>query len=309
MTDRLSVGVVGGFLGSGKTTLLNHLLQDEDAADGRTAVLVNDFGDLNIDARLIREVRGKMLHLQSGCICCSIRDDLVEELMHLRVHHPEVERVWIEASGLSDVGNILRSLALSRTRHALRIASVLTLVDAAAVPGGLPREARELVARQARDAWLVILNRRDLAGPGQLAAARLWLEQHAPGTPVFETEQARVPRALIEGLAIRPLPDDAPAEVADFESLSRAYPGAFEREALLAMLERHQGRVLRSKGILQLADAPRLKTVLQGVGRYRSLRAAGPWGADSPRSEIVLLWPAGAADAEALASQLEACLA
>ncbi|TVQ49622.1 MAG: GTP-binding protein [Gammaproteobacteria bacterium] len=309
MQNLLAVGLVGGFLGSGKTTLLNRLLQHDGGADQRTAVLVNDFGDLNIDARLIREVRGKTLHLQSGCICCSIRDDLVDELMHLRAHHPEVERVWIEASGLSDVGNILRTLALSRTRHAVRLESVLTLVDAASVPGGLPREARELVARQARDAWLVILNRCDLAGPAQLAAARQWLAQHAPDTPVYATSQARVPRALLEGADRREIQGDTAADVPAFESLSRRYARAFEREALLAMLARHQASVLRSKGVLQLADAPRLQTVLQGVGRYHSLRAAGPWREASPTSEIVLIWPQGAAEADALDAALEACLA
>ncbi len=309
MNNRLAVGVVGGFLGSGKTTLLNHLLQHQDGADHRTAVLVNDFGDLNIDARLIREVRGKTLHLQSGCICCSIRDDLVTELMHLRAHHPEVERVWIEASGLSDVGNILRTLTLSRTRHQIRIDAVVTLVDAASVPGGLPREARELVARQARDAWLVILNRCDLAGPAQLATVRRWLEQQAPETPVYVTRKERIPRALIEGLDSRGLAADPPAGVPAFESLSRCYSRPFERAPLLAMLAQHQSSVLRSKGILQLADAPRLQTVLQGVGRYHSLRATGPWRDTPPTSEIVLIWPAGAAQADALTAALEACLA
>jgi len=306
--ERLGLVLIGGFLGSGKTTLLNRLLERHDGAD--TAVLVNDFGDLNIDAQLIREVRGKTLHLESGCICCSIRDDLVTELLHLRAHHPEVRRVFVEASGLSDIGNILRSLSLSATRHVLRLEHVLAVVDGACVPSGLPAEARALVARQARDAWLVVLNRSDLAGPRQLTAARLWLEQHAPATPFIVCAEGNVPADLLLGGEPQhdwPLPGTA-AAVPGFESLSLRLDGPLVRDALLATLERWQA-VVRSKGIVQLADVPRLRTVLQGVGRYRSLRTEGAWGNRPAHSELVLIWCAGSIEPARLQRELEACQA
>lgn len=110
------------------------------------------------------------------------------------------------------------------------------LLDAATVRTDLPRETRELVARETRDAWLVLLNRCKLAGPSQRKAARACLEQQAKDTSFHETQAAEIPLTLIEGPELRALPDDPPVAVPGFESLSGNFPGRLHRGALVALM-------------------------------------------------------------------------
>src|SRR5580765_5739568 len=128
------VNVLTGFLGSGKTTLLQRLLRSPRMA--RTAVLINEFGDISLDHLLVQQVDESVVVLQSGCICCSIRDDLKSALRGLlsrRERHeiPAFDRVVIETTSLADPGPILYTLlGESVVRHHFRIESVITTVDA-----------------------------------------------------------------------------------------------------------------------------------------------------------------------------------
>ena len=113
MDTRIPVNVLTGFFGSGKTTLLQRLLRSPQMA--RTAVLINEFGEIGLDHLLIERVEEAVVLLKSGCICCSIRDDLKSALRDLlgrgdRAEIPEFDRVVIETTGLADPGPILYTL-------------------------------------------------------------------------------------------------------------------------------------------------------------------------------------------------------
>src|SRR4249920_1125598 len=128
------VNVLTGFLGSGKTTLLQRLLRSPRMA--RTAVLINEFGEIGLDHLLIERVEESVVLLQSGCICCSIRDDLKSALRALlgrrdRGEIPEFDRVVIETTGMADPGPILYTLLGEPVvRHRFRLGNVITTVDA-----------------------------------------------------------------------------------------------------------------------------------------------------------------------------------
>src|SRR3984885_85427 len=132
--DKMPVTVITGFLGSGKTTLLNHLLSSADMAD--TAVVINEFGEISLDHLLVEASIENTLVLQSGCICCSIRGDLVDTLTDLLAKRkqklgPAFSRVAIETTGIAAPAPILRSLAsypLLATHFSVR--AVVTTVDA-----------------------------------------------------------------------------------------------------------------------------------------------------------------------------------
>ena len=130
----IPVNVLTGFLGSGKTTLLQHLLRASNMQ--RTVVLINEFGEIGLDHLLVERVDESVVLLQSGCICCSIRDDLSGALRSLLTRRdqaqiPDFDRVVIETTGLADPAPILYTLAAEPVvRHHFRLANVITTVDA-----------------------------------------------------------------------------------------------------------------------------------------------------------------------------------
>ncbi|MCX4194705.1 GTP-binding protein [Methylobacterium organophilum] len=172
---RCPLTVVGGFLGAGKTTLLNRLLA---GSQGRYAVLVNDFGAINVDAGLIRDHDGQTLRLTNGCVCCSLADGFLDTLMRVLAEPEPFDHIVIEASGVGDPGAIAE-IALVEPGLVLR--GVVVLADAERLPG-LAADPRlgDTLARQIRAADLLVLNKRDLVDEAGRAAARDTLAALAP---------------------------------------------------------------------------------------------------------------------------------
>ncbi len=187
--DRLPVSVLTGFLGSGKTTLLNRLLQHPDMAD--TAVVVNEFGEIGIDHALIAQADESTVLLSSGCLCCTVRNDLVETLRDLFIKRvkgevPEFRRVVVETTGLADPAPILHTLMqdpLVSSRY--RLDGVITTVDGVNGAGTLDRQVEAV--KQAAVADRILLTKSDIADPAALETLRARLAQLNPGAPLFVT--------------------------------------------------------------------------------------------------------------------------
>jgi G3E family GTPase len=203
-----SFTVIGGFLGAGKTTLLNHWLRE--ARGERIAVLVNDFGALNIDAELIESVSGDTIALSNGCVCCQIGDDLSQALIRVLASSTPFDAIVVEASGVSDPWRIAQ---IGLADPELSLGGVVVVADAAALPGHLrdPLLA-DTMERQLKAADLIVLNKTDAVDAGELAGVRACLATLAAGTPCFETVQSRVPTQLLRS---PPLPADAVAAGGD----------------------------------------------------------------------------------------------
>ena len=151
------VTLLSGFLGSGKTTLLNRLL--EGLSNKRLAVLVNDFGDLNVDADLVIRQDADVLRLQGGCICCTMQGSIVSTLSYLLGRDSPPEHIIIEASGISDPVPIAVQLMMPGLQQHLRLDSVLTVIDADRAPYGHQADVQELVESQIKTANIVLLNK------------------------------------------------------------------------------------------------------------------------------------------------------
>ena len=261
--------VIGGFLGAGKTTLLNRLL-----AQGRRryAVLVNDFGSINVDAALIAGHDGQTLQLTNGCVCCSLGGGLLDGLGDLLDSGQPFDQVVVEASGVADPWRIAE-VALVEPRLALD--AVLVLADAARLPAQLAdRYVGETIQRQLQAADLVLLNKRDEAGPAGLALARAAALAVKPGLRLLATQQAEVPDDLLD-LRLHAAPSrfraSPAAHEADFRRFLYQRAGAFQPAALAAALASLPPALLRLKGFCATPAGPML---LQMVGARWSLAPA-----------------------------------
>ena len=325
------VTIITGFLGSGKTTLLNRILHAEHGL--RVAVLVNDFGAINIDTQLVVGMEEDTISLANGCICCTIRDDFLKATLDLLRRPQPPEYIVVETSGVSDPLEV--ALTFRSTRR-VRIDSILTMIDAEQVLG-LDRRHEALSVHQIGMADIVILNKIDLVDGGQLQAAREYIRDIVPRARVIETTRADVPLALllnvgrfeIERLASR-RPHDIHVHAEDEEdghedgdhhhhhtdhtlvfstwSWRSSQPVSFR--ALQRMVDRLPETVYRAKGIFFLADAPGQKGILQVVGKRASLTLSQDgWEDAAPHSQLVVIGAEGSVDGDSLNRRMEACLA
>jgi G3E family GTPase len=184
----IPVTVLTGFLGSGKTTLLNHLLSCPELAD--TAVLVNEFGEIGIDHLLVRHVSEDIVQLNSGCLCCTVRGDMVDSLRDLFLKRvkgevPEFARVVIETTGLADPAPIIHTLMtdpLLSSRY--RLDGIVSTVDS--VNGSRTLDNHMEAVKQAAVADRIVLTKTDLADAKATALIRDRLSALNPAAPVVE---------------------------------------------------------------------------------------------------------------------------
>ncbi len=294
---RLPLTVIGGFLGAGKTTLLNRWLRD--AGGQRLAVLVNDFGALNIDAELIAANTGEptaLMELSNGCVCCQIGDDLSGALIRVLESAERFDAVVIEASGVADPWRIAQ---LGRADPGLALDGVIVLVDAS-VARAQWRDPllTDTLERQLRAADLIVVNKTDLIAGSERTALRDWIASVGGSVPQFETTDAEVPLAMLSGLALpeaahRPpagcdhehphdhsahahAHDHAPDHGALFDTWSCRPGHAFDTAALRAWLRDTPAGLLRLKGVLRTIepDGSAAWSELQFAGRHGALRRA-----------------------------------
>jgi G3E family GTPase len=304
--------VIGGFLGAGKTTLVNHLLREAaSGAAGRIAVLVNDFGAVNVDAALIEARSGDAIALTNGCVCCQIGDDLTMALVRALEAPIPFDAIVVEASGVSDPWRVAQ---IARADPTLRLEGIFVVVDASAiVMQSADPLLSDTIERQLRAADLVLLNKVDLVDAPALAAARACVAAGAGRLAIIETRESKVPPTLLVGGSVdgdwpargpRSLREAGAAHGIEFESWSCRPRSTLSAARLRALLKAMPEDVLRLKGLVATDELPWAE--IQFSGRHGSLRAAlAPPVAGA--AAIVAIGLRGHLPAAALGAAIDVC--
>ncbi len=326
MPGPIPVTLIAGFLGAGKTTLLNRILKGEHGL--RIAVLVNDFGAVNIDSELIVGVEGETVSLANGCICCTIRDDLLNAALAVVARPEPPEYIVIEASGVSDPYSIAQTFLLPSLRPYTRLDSIVAVVDAEQIRDIGPQNEM-LAMDQIGAADLVVLNKVDLVTPAALGAVRGWIREVSPDARVIETTFGQASLDLLLGvgrydperLLERPARDGHAHEAGEgtdhdhdhgavFSTWTYASDEALGQAALERALDNLPPTIYRAKGFIWLRENPVRKVVLQVVGKRASLSLGELWPEDTPRrTQIVMIGAQGKLQPERLKAVFDQCRA
>jgi len=321
------VTVITGFLGAGKTTLLNRILNGDHGL--RVAVLVNDFGAINIDADLVVGIKDDVVSLANGCVCCSIRDDLVETIEMVLRRPESPEYILLEASGIADPSGIAMTFTDQKFRDRIRLDSIMCLVDAEqvfAVP-----EHMELKLRQMAFSDMIVLNKVDLVDQERIQQVRDWLGSRFARYRLVEAANADIPLEILlsvgrfdaeesasslrccghemgrECAHERAEADTAHAHMdthqhsaAAFSSASYETDEPVSLELLKEAVKKAPGSIYRMKGIVLSTEAPERRVIFQAVGRRIDIAMEESWGDRIPRTQVVAIGAKGQVDASTL---------
>ncbi len=277
--------IIGGFLGSGKTTLINRLLADPQGI--RFAVIVNDFGAINIDEQLIESHDGQTIALANGCVCCTIGDNFLRTLLQVVTTQPQPDHIVVEASGVADPARIGEIAAIDKD---LSLDAVVVLADAAQLLQQYADERlTDTIERQIDSADFVLLTKTDLAAQDDVYRCQELLNARRPNLPVQSVVSTEVPAALL--LEVERLEEShgqiLAAHDLPFETQSESRKGVFSQSMLEDELRRTGRHILRAKGIVQTAS-----------DEWKTLQMAGEridWSAaTAPKSgltQLVIIGP------------------
>ena len=305
---KASIGftLVTGFLGAGKTTLLNSLLSQNHGI--RLAVIVNDFGSINIDAELVSREDVNSIDLANGCVCCTLANGLVATLAELAMRDEPPTQIILEASGIAEPHGVLQ---VALTNSALRLNGVVCVVDADAAARTVADAAAGPVAEgQMRAADLVILNKTDIAGAKEFAAISHLLSSIAPAARRLPTIRCAIPAEVILGIStgshFAAVEASSPASDT-FESHVLTADRLLDRKKICELAAAFPAGVLRVKGFIRLDPHPDRWFLLQVVGPRWSLDLCERALDAASCSKLVVIGKKGEVDVDALHAAFLSC--
>lgn len=243
---RVPVLVVGGYLGAGKTTLINNVLR---TATQRIAVVVNDFGSVNIDASLIREKHNDTIELTNGCICCAVGESLANVLFSILDRSELPELVVIEASGVANPAAVAAFAHMDGFHHLGNV----VLIDAThAVKTSRDPLVGRTFTLQVQSAHLLAITKSDEATDTVISEVRSMISSHAPSTPLVFTTSATL-SSLIMDMSLTPQSSNTDAHTS-FTSTTLSHVSAQDETQLRAFIHNFPSTVVRAKGIVELTD-------------------------------------------------------
>ncbi|MFT0813283.1 CobW family GTP-binding protein [Synechococcus sp. OH20] len=326
----LPVTIITGFLGSGKTTLLNHILSNQKGM--RTAVLVNEFGEIGIDGELIVSSEEDLVELNNGCICCTIRDDIAESVLRLMERSAKIDYLVVETTGLADPLPVALTFLGPELRDLTRLDSIITLVDATNFAPDLFNS--DVAYSQIAYGDVILLNKTDLVEPTEIERLEKRIREIKEDARILRTVNSAVPLELILDTDLfqsSSLPQEeahdtehghehdhehdhehshehghshrSHIEVDGFNSLAFESDQPFSLDAFQNFLNELPEAVFRAKGILWFEESPERHIFHLSGRRYTLSSDAWP---RQPKNQLVLIGQH--LDTAKLRQKLEACL-
>jgi G3E family GTPase len=268
--------MITGSLGAGKTTLVNHILAEPQ--DRRLAVVVNDFGAIDIDAQLLAGLVDGVVSLKNGCVCCSLQVDLLQTLTTLLGREPAPDAIVLETSGVSDPAEIVRALLDPIIWQAAALDAVICVVDARQLADHASLTDDGLWQAQVRAADFVALTKTDLVDGAELAQVRTTVQRFKPNRVVHETLYGRVaPELLFSAQLHRPSTLARPRAVLaspGFQTVSWTTSSPLAADRFQTVINRFAGQLVRAKGLVRFVHAPRQPMLFQLVGQRATIGPA-----------------------------------
>jgi G3E family GTPase len=328
----MPVTIITGFLGSGKTTLLNQILKNRQ--DLKVAVLVNEFGDINIDSQLLVDIEDNMLELSNGCICCTINDGLVDAVYRVLEREDRIDYMVIETTGVADPLPIALTFLSTELRHLTHLDSILTVVDVETF--GTNHYDSEAAFSQISYGDIILLNKTDLVPEEHILELESYIHSKKDKARILRSLHGEVPLPLILDVDLSHLSSYAPkAKSHDhdehkhdhqehkheddhghehhshhldndgFISVSFRSDRPFDLNKFQNFLDKQlPNDVFRAKGIIWFADID-LRYIFQLSGKRYELKT-DKW---TKKPDIQIIFIGRNLDAEILQQQLEACQA
>jgi len=296
----IPVTVITGYLGSGKTTLLNRILTYEHGK--KVAVIVNEFGNIGIDSQLVMNTDEEIVEMNNGCICCTVRGDLIQIIGNLLEKREKLDHLVIETTGLADPAPVIQSFFVDEVmRSKIELDAVVTVVDVKHIWDHLDSSE---VQEQIAFADAILLNKTDLVPPGNVEILEKRIRAANALAKIYCTQNCELEINFILGvkafdlknaLSIDPefLSEDAHDHDQTISSVSFVVSGSINSDKLttwLNQLVQAQGQnIFRMKGVLNVDDEDR-RFVLQGVHMLLEGRPGKPWKPNENRkNEMVFI--------------------